>query len=335
MPSTGPSSGSGATPLLVAAGCLQRPDGRVLICRRPGHKIYPGQWEFPGGKREDGETAVEALRRELREELGIEVTDCEPLIRLRHDYPELSVLLDVWRVSAWRGTVRSNEHPESAWVSPGQLDRWDLLDANRSIITALRLPTHYVFTPPIASLPPLRQHLPALPRGALLRLRLPGIPDADYAQLAAELQADCRERGLQLVLDRDPALSAALGCGWHASAATLSGCQHRPIARGQWFAASCHNARELADARKLNADFAVLGPVFPTATHAGAVSLGWERFGQLAIDSGFPVYAIGGVGPEQLNAARAQGALGVAGISAYWGRSSSAGVGVPSSSGMA
>lgn len=335
MPSTGPRSGFGQRPLQVAAGCLQRADGRVLICQRPSHKIYPGQWEFPGGKCEHGETAVEALRRELHEELGIEVATCEPLIRLRHDYPELSVQLDVWRVSAWRGTVKSNEHPEIAWVIPEQLHRWQLLDANKPIVTALRLPPNYVFTPAGATLATLRQGLPGLPRGSLLRLRLPDVADAEYARLAAAVQADCREQGLLLMLDRDPSLSLDLGCGWHASASALSRLRQRPIASAQWFAASCHNAGELAAARGLDADFAVLGPVLPTPSHPGATSLGWERFGNLAVDAGFPAYAIGGVGPDLLTTAQTQGAKGVAGISAYWGRSSSGTGGVSSSSGMA
>src|SRR3546814_16391322 len=65
----------------VAAGCLVDADGRVLIAQRPVGKIAAGQWEFPGGKIETGESAHDALVRELREEIGIEVRDARPLIR--------------------------------------------------------------------------------------------------------------------------------------------------------------------------------------------------------------------------------------------------------------
>lgn len=332
MPSTGPESGTRPA-LRVAAGCLQRPDGAVLICQRPPHKIYPGEWEFPGGKIEPGETAREALRRELHEELGIEVTGCQPLLRVRHDYPELAVELDVWRVSGWVGTVRSGEHPQVAWAKPAEMGRWPLLAANRAIVTALRLPGHYVFTPPAADMAAIRAGLSRLPGGALLRLRLPGLADEAYARLAHGLRPACEAHGLWLMLDRDPGLARELGCGWHATAQALAGLRARPLPEGAWFAASCHDAAELAAARAVQADFMVLGPVRATPTHPGAAALGWARFAALAPGAGAPVYAIGGVGPAQQDEAAAHGARGVAGISAYWGLPAGAG-GSPSSSGI-
>ncbi len=71
-------------------------------------------------------------------------------------------------------------------------------------------------------------------------------------------------------------------------------------------------------ARRLGADFAVLGPVLPTASHPQARGLGWEAWQQLRGESPQPVYAIGGVGPRQLEQAHEYGAQGVAGIRAYW-----------------
>lgn len=295
--------------LHIAAGALVNGRGEVLICQRPASKLYPGEWEFPGGKVEPGEDAAGALRRELHEELGIEVTAARPLIRLRHVYPELSVDLDTWLVSAWRGEPVSNEHPASAWVLPDDMPRWKLLAADRPIVNALRLPAQLVFTPPQPPLPVLAVRGPHL-----LRLRLPGASDAQYAGQARALEPRT------LIVDRDPGDVAALGAaGFHATRERLRALRERPVPLGRWFGASCHGAADVERALKLGADYAVLGPVAATASHPGASPLGWEGFARLARGAGLPVYAIGGVGPGDLETAWRHGAQGVAGISAFWG----------------
>lgn len=295
-------------PVHIAAGCLLNPRGEVLICQRPAHKIHPGEWEFPGGKVEAGEAVEAALARELREELGITVTAARPLIRLRHVYPELSVDLDTWRVTAFEGEPRSTEHPAIAWVAPDQLPRWPLLAADRPIVNALRLPAQLVFSPPAPPFPPL-----AVTGPYLLRLRLPQATDAQYRGQARAL--DPR----RLILDRDPDQVTGLGAaGYHATAARLRTLRARPVPRERWFGASCHDATDLKRACDLGADYAVLGPVRATPTHPGATPLGWEGFARLAVGAGLPVYAIGGVGPAGLPQAWRHGAQGVAGISAFW-----------------
>lgn len=303
----------------IVAGCLSNTAGEILICQRPAHKSYPGEWEFPGGKVEPGESAEAALRRELNEELGIEVTACRPLICLRHVYPELSVELDTWRVEGFSGKVRSTEHPAIAWVRPEELPRWKLLAADRPIVAALRLPADYVFTPPQAEAGWITSRLDGLPPKALLRLRVPDLTDADYEIFARRLLAQCHPRKLLLILDREPAMVERVGAaGWHASAGRLREIPVRPLPPDYWAAASCHNAHELERARELGFDFAVLGSVSNTTTHPAQAALGWTGFSTLAQNAGFPVYAIGGLQPAQLLQAHACGAQGIAGISAYW-----------------
>jgi 8-oxo-dGTP diphosphatase len=309
------------SPIHVVAGALFNERGEVLIAQRPAHKLYPGQWEFPGGKIEAGESARDALVRELREELGVEVQATRPLMRLRHRYPEFTVLLDLWQVQRFAGAPRSDEHPALAWVHPDRLYDYPMLAADAPLVTALRLPAHYVFTPGRADAGVLTTGLAALPEGALLRLRLPQADDHTYAAAAQTLASQCRAQGLQLILDRDPELVTRLGaCGWHASAARLAGLARRPLAPEHWFIASCHTREELVQAQALGADAAVIGPVRTTASHPGRAPLTWVGFGALADAASLPVYAIGGLGPAELHAARDAGAQGVAGISAYWQR---------------
>lgn len=297
----------------IAAGALQNARGEVLICQRPAHKIYPGEWEFPGGKLEPGETAQAALARELREELGIRVIEARPLIRLRHIYPELSVDLDTWLVTGFTGEPRSNEHPASAWALPEDLPHWKLLAADAPIVKALRLPSQLVFTPP--ELPADFARRAARLPVSLLRLRLPQATNTQYRERARSLA----EAGLKPMLDRDPAEVAALdAAGFHATSAVLRELRRRPVPQDKWFGASCHDAADLARALEVGADYAVLGPVQGTASHPGAPPLGWDGFAALATGAGLPVYAIGGLTPRDLPRAWVAGGQGVAGISAYW-----------------
>lgn len=303
----------------VACGVLRRADGQVLMAQRPEGKIAAGWWEFPGGKIEAGETPLQALRRELHEELGVELRDARPLIRFAHDYSNRRVVLDTWLVTAFEGEPQSREQQAFAWLPPANLAAQEpALPTVAPIAQALRLAPHYVFTPPAVEPRQLLPRLARLPAGALLRLRWPGLSDGDYARVAAEWIAAARSSGLQLLLDREPALAQTLGAaGWHADSRTLMGLSARPPGLALCIA-SVHDAAELQRAVELGFDAAVLGAVQPTASHPGAPALGWSGFVERRGLAPIPVYALGGLGPADLEEAQAHSAQGVAGISAYW-----------------
>jgi len=125
-------------PLEVVVGIVSDDAGRVLIGQRPAGKPMAGAWEFPGGKLEPDETALSGLKRELAEELGIEVQAAEPLLALEHRYPELSVHLDVWWVSSWSGPVVPHDGQALRWVEPERLEHAKLLPADGPIVAAVR-----------------------------------------------------------------------------------------------------------------------------------------------------------------------------------------------------
>ncbi len=298
----------------VAAGCLVNDRDEVLIAQRPVGKIAAGKWEFPGGKIERGETPRHALDRELREELGINVRKARPLIRVRHEYSDRIVILDTWLVTGFDGALHPHDNQALAWAAREDLMRWDLLAADRPIVNALCLPGDYVFTGPDATETELVERLERLPRGALLRLRRPSLEDREYAALAKRVIPRARDAGLKVIVDRRIDVDAD---GWHATSRELADIRDAAAFAG-WKIASCHSADELARARALGFDAAVLGPVRPTATHPQSKPIGWGRFEALASEAGLPIYAIGGVGPRDRDAAFAHYAQGVAGISAYW-----------------
>ncbi len=121
----------------VMAGLLLGADGRVLLAQRPPGKHLAGMWEFPGGKREPGETPLAALARELREELGITLQHAEPLVALPWNYGERELLLDAWRVEAWTGEPHPLEGQALQWQFPTRVDMGLLTPADRPILQTL------------------------------------------------------------------------------------------------------------------------------------------------------------------------------------------------------
>ena len=298
------------------------PQGRVLITRRHDHQHQGGLWEFPGGKLEPGEMPREGLARELYEEVGIRVTAARPLIRVSHDYSDRSVLLDVWRVDAFTGEAHGREQQPFAWVAPDELSTYQFPAANKAIVAAVQLPDRYLITPePGADKASfLRRLEAALQRGIrLVQLRAKRLSDDDYLRLAHEAQALCARFAARLLLNAEPELVPKVGAaGAHLSAARLLALRSRPLSNDYCLAASCHTAEELAHAAAIGVDFVVLSPVEATHSHPQAKPLGWAQFQALSDHAPMPVYALGGMGVEDLPAAWAHGAQGIAAIRRLW-----------------
>jgi 8-oxo-dGTP diphosphatase len=123
----------------VAVGVIVDPQGNhVLIAQRADHAHQGGLWEFPGGKVESGESVETALFRELYEELAIQVTACEALLQVEHDYADKRVLLEVWRVSAFEGEPCAQQGQPLRWVAIEQLQQLAFPEANGAIVDALQ-----------------------------------------------------------------------------------------------------------------------------------------------------------------------------------------------------
>jgi mutator protein MutT len=126
----------------VVAAAIENARGQILIAQRPDGKHMAGAWEFPGGKLESGEVPLEGLARELREELGVEIGSGphRPVRRINHSYPDRDVLIDVWRVKEFVGVPRGLDAQALRWCAPEELERAQLLPADKPIVAALRLP---------------------------------------------------------------------------------------------------------------------------------------------------------------------------------------------------
>ncbi len=122
----------------VAAGILRDAAGRVLISERLCDGPFDGLWEFPGGKIGAGETAADALARELAEELGITVTSAQPFMELHHEYPDRTVDLEFFLVSDWQGEPAGLEGQGVRWLPTTELNPDDLLPADAPVVEQLR-----------------------------------------------------------------------------------------------------------------------------------------------------------------------------------------------------
>lgn len=311
------------TPVRVAVGAIRNERNEYLISRRPGHVHQGGLWEFPGGKFEPDEDLRTALCRELREELGIRVGRLSPLITIDHDYGDKRVSLRVCVVESFEGEPRGREGQPLRWVPAEALGEYAFPEANRPIVTALRLPDCILITPdPLAEEPGFLERLESrLAKGdvRLLQLRAPSLDDDALFRLAESTVPLARSFGVRVMVNADAALAYSVGAyGAHLNGARLARWNADCRRDGLLLSATAHNRRELEMAREAGVDFVFISPVMPTATHPGMAALGWSGFTELAQNAGMPAYALGGMVPRDVASARERGGRGAAGIRGFW-----------------
>ena len=313
-------------PIDVAVGVLIRDDGAFLLAQRPEGKPMPGYWEFPGGKLEAGESVFDALVREFDEELGLRIVAASPWVRRVVVYPHATVRLHFWRsFGGWTGTAQSREGQDFRWEHIDALTTDPWLEGALPARRWLRLPAQYAISnATMAGVDAFVAALDArLADGAVtqLQLREPGLDARAFERLFDAVRPRCIEHRVRLLVNSThPRSYWSLADGVHLSSRDLMRCDARPSV--EWCFASCHDAAEIERAGLLDVDAVVLGPVGPTATHPGADALGWRAFAEIASGTAVPVYALGGLRADDLDAARAAGAHGLAMIRAAWDRSS-------------
>ena len=304
----------------VSAAVLQRADGTFLLAQRPPDKIWAGYWEFPGGKIEPGETPPQALIRELREELGIEVETAYPWVTRIFTYPHATVRLNFFRVTKWSGELHPHEGQQFSWQRVSELATSPILPANAPVLRALELPSLYALSN-VAELGVeefVRRLEGSLRNGLrLMQLREKSLSRTEMHSLSLRVIKLAHAHGAQVLINGDVGLAQEIGAdGIHFTSTQLAELRERPAL--PWSAASCHNKEELQRAEGLGLDFVVLGPVLPTKSHPGAAHLGWEAFSEIAAGSSIPVYALGGLRRDNMETAWQHSAHGIALLRQAW-----------------
>lgn len=325
----------------VAVGILRHDDGRILLASRPADKPWPYWWELPGGKIEPQEAPMDAVARELREELGIAIDPqhTHHWHTLTHHYPKGTVILELFIIRAWAGRPQPLEGQHLAWTHPAQLEHiGPILPASLPILRWLQLPQYYLissaYTHPERWLrrlehtlqtgtywvqfrePEWQQHAHHDPHAAQALQHC----FIQTLKICARYRTRClvnsvhprnwwrRAHGVHVRSSDAAALTTLTNKGLYSLHA------HFGLSADHFIGISAHNRVELQQAFELHADFAVLGHVLPTPSHPHTPALGWERFATLCQTVALPVYALGGQRPDTLSTALSLGGQGIAGM---------------------
>lgn len=318
--------------LHVAVAVIINEENKVCISLRHQDAHQGGLWEFPGGKIEPTESPEQALVREIKEELNLDIEHSRRLIEVTHDYMDKSVCLHVYKVSSYQGFAKGIEGQRVKWVSVSDLLNYKFPAANLAIIKTLQLPDRYLITGNFTSyddfLFKLKRSLNKKVKLVQLRLKsIEGLEKDELQPLLEDAIKLCRLSGAKLMLNLSANLTNLIDLtqldfdGFHFDSRTLklllSNEIELPI-KVNMLAASCHNKEELQMAKDLDLDFVVLSPVRVTASHPDMEAMGWHVFSELIKPLSIPVYALGGVTSDDISTAWQFGAQGVAGISAFW-----------------
>ena len=309
----------------VAVGVVKNTAGQVLIALRPDTVHQGGLWEFPGGKVEAFETNQQALQRELKEELDITVLVTVPLITVIHQYPDVTVQLNVFLVEHFLGEARGNEGQRCQWVNSHDLSQYAFPAANQPIITAVQLPRYYAILNESDASILLQKLKKILDKGVkLIQARLKNLPVTTVNTFMQHAYPLCQHYGALLLINSAVEQTATFKTdGLHLTSQHLMAMAERPRLQitedqpKQWLAASCHNLQELQHAQRIGVDFVVLAPVLPTKTHPEAMPIGWQQFSQWVSQTNLPVYALGGLVETDLMPALQAGGQGIAAIRAF------------------
>ena len=312
--------------LHVAVAIITNQQNKVLISLRSNSAHQGGLWEFPGGKLETGESALDALKREIKEELNISIDKASPFKKIQYQYSDKAVLLDIWRVESFSGEPEGAEGQQIKWHTISDLSENEFPAANRGIVMSLQLPQRYMITGSFENHKDFKYKLEAsLKSGiSLVQLRCKKTSETEYKQLAEISIQLCKKYNAILLFNTTLELFKQLNTnagesGLHLNSQMLDTLQSRPIASNLLLSVSCHNRTEIEKAKLLDADIMLLSPVKETQSHPGVKGIGWNKFTEIAENINQPVYALGGLSEADLTDAALSGAQGVAAISGFWG----------------
>lgn len=292
----------------VAIGLILH-QSRVLVGWRHADQHQGNRDEFPGGKVEAGESAHAACRREVYEEVGIDIADWHVFDRIEHQYPDLDLCLEIFYT-----TLNAEEcvqiNPGWTWKTRTELTQLRFPKANQAILQRLYWPQYMKISTQL-------DELNHLAEDCALYWRI------DPAQMCSEdlarLNAASPEQGQALIVNIElwqqlNATQRDLVGSIHLKQHQLMQFNRAELPQGKRCIAACHDLSAVLHAQAIGVEALIISPVLPTATHSEQQGIGWDGFAQLAQHSQVPVYALGGLGPEDLSCVQQHAGYGVAGI---------------------
>lgn len=293
----------------VVVAIIQDEAGKILITQRMADRIQPNLWEFPGGKITLYETGLQALKREVFEEVDIKIEKAMPFMQIYHNYHDYSVWLDIWQVENYNGTPSGKEGQNIAWVKLEQISSYNFLAANKFIFKALKLPNFYL---KLKNFYKVEDYLKNLKKAKaegfeLVELSGANLAPKDYASLLKQSFELAENLGLKIVLAGDVDIIAKYTSAYAYSlnAKDINKQNTDKFDAGKLISVWCKNLEEVKNAEELGADFIILNPILE-----GAGALGWNGFQGIANATNLPIYAAGGVDASMFARVRALGGIG-------------------------
>ncbi|MDR2250620.1 NUDIX domain-containing protein [Acinetobacter sp.] len=280
--------------------------GKILVGWRGEQQHQGGKYEFPGGKVEQGETPEEACRREIYEEVGIGLKDWHQFDYIHHEYDDIIVNLHLFH-SYVPDELLNIIHQPWTWYTREKLLHLNFPKANKDIIKRLYWPHLIKISNTLTSVES---------SDALLYWR---IEDESDQQSIEQLSALDENQLSNLIINVDiwqqlsPELKKQIKT-IHLKQSQLMNLHKDDLTVGVRFIAACHNAVSLQHAQQIGCDAVFVSPVKVTDTHPDASALGWDRLTDLIEKCQIPVFALGGMSPDDLAIAQQHGAYGLAGI---------------------
>lgn len=304
----------------VAVGVLIDSNKKILLAKRTRSRSWSGWWEFPGGKLENNESPEEALARELKEEVGVDVVTCEKWVTRNYSYEEHNVTLYFFKVTEWNGELTPRESQKLLWIDPLEANKTTILPPNVFILNALSLPTQYGITN-ISETPKeifLTQLLKQLKQGLkMIQIREKNLTLEEIKEITLEIIKICKPYSAKVILNSSIELANTVSAnGVHLNSIELKKFTIKP--KNIIISASCHSEEDVQIAQDKGIDFVVLSPVNTTISHPRIVPMGWSKFLKISNKFNIPIYALGGMEKSHINIALDSGAIGIASQRAIW-----------------
>lgn len=295
-----------AKPHVDVAIAILLHQAQVLVGWREAKQHQGNKYEFPGGKVEAGESAIAACRREVQEEVGIDIADWYPFACVQHEYDDVIVNLNIFHAHVSMAQIQQIQAPWT-WYTRAQLLSLNFPKANAGLLQRL----YWAQTIQIAAELKALDHLAA---DQWLYWCSAEPIEAQLVELA-ELSVATLPR---LVVNME--LWQAMNSIQQANVAAiqleyqqLMQLQKGDLKLGQRYMASCHDVCSVQYAQQIGCDAVLLGPISPTPTQPEGQALGWEQFAEIAQHVHLPVFALQGVMPADLETAQRYHGYGVAG----------------------
>lgn len=302
----------------AVVGILRNENKEILITKRLKKQFMGGFWELPGGKIKVNESREQALTRELKEELGIQVKQLNLKQTMTYQYDDRIVNLSIYNVTQYKNTPTGIEGQKITWSSVNKLSNYKLLPTLKILVNALSLPNKYWITPASnhTSNEWLEKFTQKLRSGiTLIQLRSKTMLDQEFI---SKLHNQCQQNNAKLLLNIPHKTFKETYCdGYHITTKEMLELSKRPCVNDKLFAVSAHNLDESMRSQKIGADFIVISPVQVTKTHPNTLPIGWNSANKVAQKLNIPVYFLGGMQLTDLNKALNASAQGIAGVSAF------------------